>query len=83
LLEFEIRASAIFAQKGIELPVAVIVKKPVQLTHNLEFMIGIGPEMVRASNAIYGGLTKGAPNCSARVAVAAPPVVCQLYHRHE
>lgn len=45
-LELEVSTSVLAAEKGIEVPIDLIVKKPFRVTRNFEFMIGIGPELV-------------------------------------
>lgn len=58
-LEFEVEASVLSADGGIDVPVGLLIKKPFRLTRWAEFMIGVGPEVVRVSNrttkATYGG----------------------------
>ncbi|HEY2905604.1 MAG TPA: hypothetical protein VGJ29_06865, partial [Vicinamibacterales bacterium] len=58
-LEFEVDASVLSADGGVEVPVGMLVKKPFRLTHWAEFMIGVGPEIVRVStrttHATFGG----------------------------
>jgi hypothetical protein len=49
-LELEVGASLLSASGGIEAPVDLLVKKPFRLTPWVEFMVGIGPEMVIVSN---------------------------------
>ena len=49
-LEFEVGASLLAADRGVEAPVDLLVKKPFQLTRWAEVMIGIGPEVVLVSN---------------------------------
>ena len=48
-LELEVATSLLAADKGIELPVDLIVKKPFRLTQSVELMLGVGPELVRIS----------------------------------
>lgn len=51
-LEFEIGASLLAADGGVQAPVDLLVKKPFQLTPWAEVMIGIGPEVVLVSNPV-------------------------------
>jgi hypothetical protein len=58
-LEFEVEASVLSADGGVEVPLGLLIKKPFRLARWAEFMIGVGPELVRVSNpstkATYGG----------------------------
>ena len=58
-LELEIGATAIASNGGVELPFDVLFKKPWQPSPAFEFMIGVGPEWVRAP-ARDGGTFWGA-----------------------
>jgi len=49
-LELELEASILSADRGTEIPVDLIVKKPFHLTRWAEVMIGVGPEVVQVSN---------------------------------
>jgi len=46
-LELEVAASLLAGDKGVEVPIDLIVKKPFRLAQVVEFMIGVGPELVR------------------------------------
>jgi hypothetical protein len=48
-LELEIGVTAIRSEDGTEVPVDVLFKKPWRFSSTFEFMIGIGPEIVRAT----------------------------------
>jgi hypothetical protein len=48
-LELEVEASAVTAPGGVEVPVALLVKKPFKLASWAEFMVGVGPEIVETS----------------------------------
>jgi hypothetical protein len=47
-LELEFGITALAANGGIELPVAVLFKKPWRFSPQFEFMVGAGPEIVHA-----------------------------------
>jgi len=47
--ELEVAASLLAGDKGVEVPIDLIVKKPFRLTQSVELMLGIGPELVRLS----------------------------------
>jgi hypothetical protein len=49
-LELEIGASMLAANRGVEAPIDLLVKKPFKLASWAEFMVGVGPEVVRVSN---------------------------------
>jgi hypothetical protein len=49
-LEIEVEASVLSAEGGVEVPVGLLFKKPFRLTPRAEFMVGVGPEVVRVSN---------------------------------
>jgi hypothetical protein len=53
-LEFEIGASLLTAEQGVEVPMDLLVKKPFKLTRWAEFMIGVGPEVVQVTGAHKG-----------------------------
>ena len=59
-LEFEVGASVLTAHQGLEAPIDLLVKKPLKLTHWAEFMVGIGPELVRVTGANNGTYFGGA-----------------------
>ena len=46
-LELEVAASLLAGDKGVEVPIDLIGKKPFRLAQVVEFMIGVGPELVR------------------------------------
>jgi hypothetical protein len=48
-LELELGVSVIPADKGVEVPIDLLFKKPFHLAPWSELMIGIGPEIVRVS----------------------------------
>jgi hypothetical protein len=57
-LELEVGASFLSTAGGAELPVDLLVKKPFTLTRWAEFMIGVGPEVVRVTGVkgtYFGG----------------------------
>jgi hypothetical protein len=53
-LEFEVGASVLTADHGIEVPIDLLVKKPFRLARWAEFMIGLGPEVVQVTGANKG-----------------------------
>lgn len=53
-LELELEASALAADQGLEIPVALLVKKPFSLGRRAEFMVGLGPEVVRVTGPNRG-----------------------------
>jgi hypothetical protein len=57
-LELELEASIVSAEGGIELPIALLFKKPFRITRQVEVMLGFGPEMLLApaSARVYGGM---------------------------
>jgi hypothetical protein len=58
-LEIEADLSILRIANGYELPIAVLFKKPFRLTPRFEYMIGLGPQVVRVAGATtethYGG----------------------------
>jgi hypothetical protein len=50
LAEFEIGASVLSADHGVEVPIDLLIKKPFRLSRWAELMIGLGPEVVLVSN---------------------------------
>jgi len=52
-LELEVGVAAIKTDDGVEMPVDLLFKKPWRLSRQVEFMVGVGPELVHAfgSNA--------------------------------
>jgi hypothetical protein len=58
-LELEIGFSAIRENGGTEIPIDVLFKKPWRLSRAVEFMAGVGPELVRATGpdpGTFGGV---------------------------
>ncbi len=53
-LELEVGASVLTADKGVQVPVDFLVKKPFRLARGVEFMIGIGPEVVHVTGTNKG-----------------------------
>jgi hypothetical protein len=53
-LELELGASLLTADKGVEAPIDLLVKKPFKLARWAEVMIGIGPEVVRVTGTHRG-----------------------------
>ena len=54
-LELEIGVTAIAAGGGVvEMPIDVLFKKPWRLSPQFEFMVGVGPELVRVSGPERG-----------------------------
>lgn len=53
-LEFEVGASLLTADKGAQVPIDLLVKKPFRLARGVDFMIGIGPEVVRVTGSNKG-----------------------------
>ncbi len=49
-LELEIGASVLAANRGVEVPVDLLLKKPFTLAPWAEVMVGVGPEVVAVSN---------------------------------
>jgi hypothetical protein len=49
-LELEIGASVLSANRGVEAPIDLLIKKPFKLAPWAEFMVGVGPEVVLVSN---------------------------------
>jgi hypothetical protein len=54
-LELEVGASLLSANGGVEVPIDLLIKKPFRLARWAEFMVGIGPEVVR----VTGGADRG------------------------
>jgi hypothetical protein len=50
-LELEVGVTALWSDGSTEMPVDVLVKKPWQLSRNVEFMVGVGPELVFATGS--------------------------------
>lgn len=50
-LELEIGISAIAAEHGAEIPIDVLFKKPWPISPTFEFMVGAGPEIIRAAGS--------------------------------
>jgi hypothetical protein len=53
-LEFELEGSVLSSAGGVQVPVALLVKKPFRLARWSEFMVGLGPEVVRVTDANKG-----------------------------
>jgi hypothetical protein len=53
-LEFEVGASVLTADHGIEVPIELLVKKPFRLARWAEFMVGVGPEVVQVTGTNKG-----------------------------
>jgi hypothetical protein len=53
-LEFEVGASVLAADGGVEVPIDLLFKKPFKLARWAEFMIGVGPEVVQVTGANKG-----------------------------
>jgi hypothetical protein len=53
-LEVEVGIAALRADRGWEVPIDVLVKKPWQITPTFEFMAGVGPELVHATGPDKG-----------------------------
>jgi hypothetical protein len=53
-LELELGASVLTAERGVEVPIDLLVKKPFKLGRWAELMIGVGPEVVRFTGANKG-----------------------------
>jgi hypothetical protein len=53
-LELEIGFSAIHESSGTEMPIDVLFKKPWRLSRAVEFMAGVGPELVHATGPDHG-----------------------------
>ena len=47
-LELEIGASFLAAKSGPQIPLDLLVKKPLRLTRRCELMVGFGPEVIRS-----------------------------------
>jgi hypothetical protein len=58
-LELEVEASVLAADSGVEVPFALLVKKPFRLARKVEFMIGVGPEVVQVAGANKGTYVGG------------------------
>jgi hypothetical protein len=63
-LELELSASVLAADKGVEVPIDLIFKKPFRLSRHAEFMVGIGPELVHVSTP-----TTKATYCGGQIAL--------------
>jgi hypothetical protein len=59
-LELELGASVIPADKGVEVPVGLLAKKPFRLTSWSEVLVGIGPELLTVSTLDAKGTYFGA-----------------------
>ena len=52
--ELEVGASVLTAPGGVAVPIDLLVKKPFTLSRWAEFMVGVGPEVVRVTGANKG-----------------------------
>jgi hypothetical protein len=59
-LELELGASLLAAERGVEVPVDLLLKKPFRLSRGVEFMAGLGPEIVHVTgtdrDGTFGGI---------------------------
>ncbi len=53
-LELEVGASMLTADQGVEVPIDLLLKKPFKLARWAEFMVGVGPEVVRVTGTGRG-----------------------------
>jgi hypothetical protein len=53
-LELEVSASVLTADKGIALPIDLLVKKPFRVARWFELMVGIGPEVIQVTGVNRG-----------------------------
>jgi hypothetical protein len=53
-LELEVGVSVLTARGGVQIPIDLLVKTPFRLAPRAEFMIGVGPEVARATGANRG-----------------------------
>jgi hypothetical protein len=53
-LELEIGFTAIYSEAGTEMPIDVLFKKPWRFSPAFEFMVGVGPEIVRETGSHRG-----------------------------
>ena len=53
-MELEVGASLLSAPGGVSVPIDLLIKKPFTLTRWAEFMVGLGPEVVRVTGANKG-----------------------------
>jgi hypothetical protein len=53
-LELEVGTSVLTADRGVEVPIGLLVKKPFKLARWAEFMVGLGPEVVQVTGANKG-----------------------------
>ncbi len=58
-LELELGASVLTADRGVEVPVDLLVKKPFKLAPWAEFMVGVGPEVVHLTGTGKGNYFGG------------------------
>lgn len=59
-LEIELGVQVLAAEGGVEVPVDLLFKKPFTLSHRLEMMVGLGPEVVRTFRGSRNGTHWGA-----------------------
>jgi hypothetical protein len=59
-LELELGASLLAAEHGVEVPIDLLLKKPFRLSRGVEFMAGLGPEIVHVTgtdrDGTFGGI---------------------------
>ncbi len=53
-LELEIGTTALAADGGLETPLDILAKKPWRLSRRIEFMVGLGPELIHATGPQAG-----------------------------
>ncbi len=58
-LEMEVGVSASPADGGVEVPVDLLFKKPYRVSRQVEFMWGVGPEVVRVTGTDHNGVFLG------------------------
>jgi hypothetical protein len=87
-LELELGGSVIPADKGVEVPVNLLAKKPFRLTSWSELLVGIGPEVLTVSTPDAKGTYFGAVGAldfmfwpfGARVGLWAAPEYSVVFH---
>ena len=55
-LELELEGTLSWGDRGLEVPIALLFKKPFAVTRHIEIMLGLGPELVLSAGTISGGL---------------------------
>jgi hypothetical protein len=58
-LELELGASVLSAEGGVDVPIDLLLKKPFRLSRGVEFMVGVGPEIVNIRGTGKGGTFGG------------------------